>query len=146
MSQPTTALIVLGDAMFFQAESDDVLSITIMQAEKEYLCGCLEARKAAQASLDNIHIVVKCTNFSTLYDPEAIKSFEPYLRPGAAMTVHILANTDVGSKPGEDDIDAARMSLVLGGLRMEVEQAAQDDSWVLTAKKPSADPDDSDEE
>jgi len=139
MSQPNTALIVLGDAMFFNPETTEVLAVTI--TAKENLATSLQ--QAETASLETLHLVVKSADITRLYDSDAIASLVPALQPNAEVTVHVL---NPGGQPEEDVIATVRTSLVLGGLRLEVEQAGPDGSWIITARRPGDTSSDDDDE
>jgi len=125
--------------MFFKPTAE-VLSATV--TKKEDLATCLDAAPTSPFWLDSntlevIHVVAKSLDMNRLFDPNAIASLAPYLKPGAELTVHVLANE--GEKSGEDDSETVKMSLVLAGLRIESEEEAADGSRTLTAKKAGGD-------
>lgn len=128
-SQPKTALIVLGDAMFFQPSSD-VISVTILAPS-----AMKTALTSAQAcSLETIHVVVKGVSVSTLYDPESIPILCNYLVPNGQLTAHVLVSAE-GTKPVADDLEGIKTSLVLAGLRIVDETENPDGSRTLTGQK-----------
>ena len=145
-NQPTTALIVLGNAMFFQPEAN-VLSATL--TSREEFASCLQSNGAALDSLDVVHIVVRSCDVSTLYDPDAVSSFIPILRPGAQMTVHALpadgGQEDEQTPVQPGDVDIIRMSLALAGLHLQVEAEGENGAWMLTARKKVEDDSEDDE-
>lgn len=121
--QPTTAIIVLGDAMMFQP-SDEVLSVTI--TAKEEMSNCMH--NVAADSIEALHVVLRASSIGILYDENAIGSFVSCLRKNAEVTVHLLNN------PSESDLQTIKMSLVMAGLRIDEEAVGSDGSNVVTAR------------
>jgi hypothetical protein len=122
--QPSTALIVIGNAMFFRPE-EDVLAVTIFA--KGSLASALS--HAAPSSLENIHIVVKGSEVFQLYDEGALSSFRPLLQPGAQVTFHVLSN------PSPEQLDTIKMSLVMSEFKLEAEQEGPDGTIIMVGKK-----------
>jgi hypothetical protein len=85
-AQPTTAIVVLGEAMFFKPQAN-VISITLFY--REQFREALD-QMAVPDSLEIMHIVVRSSDLNSLYDPEAIKEFVPCLKGGAELMVHVL--------------------------------------------------------
>ena len=119
--QPTTGLIVIGDAMIFKPNSM-VLQVTI--TERSHMATCVTADLD---SLETLHIIVKANNVMDMYDPDSITKFMPHLKENAEVTVHVLEN------PGSEHMDIVKMSLVLAGLRVECETDASDGTKTVTA-------------
>jgi hypothetical protein len=136
--QLTTAIIVLGEAMFFKPQAH-VISITLLQ--REQFADALD-QMAGPDSLDTIHVAVKTSDISELYDGEALHNFMPCLRAGAVFTVHVIAGENQVS--GDDDSATIRLSLVMAGLRFKSDCLQGDGSRTITAVKPGGD--ESDEE
>ena len=128
--QPTTAIIVLGDAMFFKPQAH-VISITLLQ--REQFADALD-QMAEPDSLEMIHVAVRTNDLSELYDPDALPNFVPYLKAGSVFTVHIIAGENQVS--GEDDSATIRLSLVMAGLRFKLDSPQGDGSRTITAVKP----------
>lgn len=128
--QPTTAIVVLGEAMFFKPQAN-VISITLFY--REQFREALD-QMAAPDSLEVMHIVVRSIDLKTLYDPEAIKEFVPCLKGGAELMVHVLVGENQTS--GDEDGETVRESLVLAGLRIQSEVMTENGSRIVTATKP----------
>lgn len=139
-AQPTTAIVVLGEAMFFKPQAH-VISITLFQ--REQFRDALD-QMAVHDSLDTMHVVVKTSELDALYDPEAIKEFYPCLKVGAELAVHVIVGEN--ETPGEEDGSIVRTSLVLAGLRVQDESMGADGSRILTAIKPGEVGDDDEDE
>lgn len=129
-TQPTTAIVVLGEAMFFKPQAR-VISVTLFQREqfKEAL-----DKMAGPESLEIMHVVVKAKEIEKLYDPGAIPEFFPCLKPGCEFNVHIVVGE--AEQAGDDDVGEIKTSLVLSGLRLRSDQIAGDGSRIVTAVKP----------
>mmetsp|Transcript_10111 Transcript_10111/g.18948 ORF Transcript_10111/g.18948 Transcript_10111/m.18948 type:complete len:163 (+) Transcript_10111:60-548(+) len=129
-AQPTTAIVVLGEAMIFKPQAH-VISITLLY--REQFREALE-HMAEPDSLEIMHIVVKSNDLNDLYDPDAIIEFVPCLKDGAEMIVHVLVGENQTSS--DEDGEVVRMSLVGAGLRLQSEVMGEDGSRMLTATKP----------
>lgn len=127
MSQPSTAIIVLGDAMLFKP-SNEVLSVTV--TTREQLCTCLD-EKAAPDSLETLHMVLRANAMENLYDSDAIKLLTPSLREEGQLTVHVL------EQAGSEHADTIKMSMVLAELFVEEESESADGSRTVTGRKTS---------
>ena len=90
-SDPTTAVILIGDGIFFKPGSD-ALSVTI--TKREELSNCLDS-KAEKSSIGAMHLIIQAASVSTLFDPDAIHSFAPLFRSDGEMYVHILGNPGI---------------------------------------------------
>mmetsp|Transcript_12629 Transcript_12629/g.18382 ORF Transcript_12629/g.18382 Transcript_12629/m.18382 type:complete len:143 (-) Transcript_12629:196-624(-) len=141
MTQLSSALLTLGDAMFFKP-TDEVICERV--TAKEDLVGALDG-KAEDSSLDVIHIVVGEKDFDRLYDEDSISAFQPLLKDGGELTVHLLCGD--GRMAGEDSMNTIQASLVVGGLRFEqLAQGIEDGSYAFTARKGSGDKSDDDDD
>ena len=136
--QPTTAIIVLGEAMFFKPQAN-VISITLLQ--REQFVEALD-QMARPESLETLHVAVKSADLSQLYDPEALPNFVLCLKAGASFSVHVIAGENQVS--GEDDSAMIRLSFVMAGLRFKSDLPQGDGSRIISAVKPGGD--DSEEE
>ena len=122
--QPTTALVVLGNAMFFQPEGD-VLAVTILS--KTALPGALS--HANPDSLEDIHIIVKGSELSEMYDEDALTKFRPLLKAEGKVTFHVLQN------PSPEQMDTIKMSLVMAQFKILAEQDGPDGSMIMVGQK-----------
>ncbi len=113
--EPNTAVVLIGNDIFFKPGSNAISATT---TKREDLSTCLES-KAEPSSLDSFHLIMKASSVATLFDPDALSSFLPLLRPNAEFVVHIMEN------PGEEDVDTVKMALVLANLRVESQQAGE---------------------
>mmetsp|Transcript_49323 Transcript_49323/g.55123 ORF Transcript_49323/g.55123 Transcript_49323/m.55123 type:complete len:209 (+) Transcript_49323:61-687(+) len=137
--KPTTVLIMLGSMHFDSACSADTLSLKIENPE-EMLTVLEEAcNQIRPNSLKKVHILIKSSSISTLFDESILTAFHDGLLPGmdGVLMVHVLPVStvmaeDMAVQPG--DVDSIRMSLVLTSFFLESEEE-QDGSWVLTARK-----------
>eukprot|EP00551_Chaetoceros_affinis_P007581 CAMPEP_0203662970 /NCGR_PEP_ID=MMETSP0090-20130426/750_1 /ASSEMBLY_ACC=CAM_ASM_001088 /TAXON_ID=426623 /ORGANISM="Chaetoceros affinis, Strain CCMP159" /LENGTH=128 /DNA_ID=CAMNT_0050525827 /DNA_START=55 /DNA_END=441 /DNA_ORIENTATION=- len=121
--EPNTAVVLIGNDIFFKPGSN-AISATI--TKREDLSTCLES-KAEPSSLDSFHLIMKASSVPTLFDPDALSSFVPLLRPSAEVIVHIMDN------PGEEDIDTVKVALVLANLRVESQQTGEG-AYIVSAK------------
>ena len=121
--QPTTAIIVLGEAMFFKPQAN-VISITLLQ--REQFAEALD-QMAGPDSLDILHVAVKSNDLSQLYDPEALPNFVPCLKAGALFSVHVISSENQIS--GEDDSAMIRLSFVMAGLRFKSDMPQGDGTF-----------------
>jgi len=142
MSQPpSTALIILGEAMFLQPDGEGVLSVTV--TAKEELSTCLqlaEGNGVEHSSLDDVHVVVKSNDVPRLYDPDAPQSFYSLLRPGGAVNFHVLSGEEIGgtshASPAPEEVgETIKMSLVLAELRVESEAQGPNGTKILVGRK-----------
>ena len=122
--------------MFFKPQAH-VISITLFL--REQFKDALD-QMAVPDSLEVMHVVIKNSDINSLYDPDAIPVFVPFLKDGAEFAVHIIGgeNTTVG----EDEAGTVRMSLIMGGLKLVSDAAGPEGSRIITCKKPGADDDD----
>jgi len=146
---PSTVLIMLGSMHFEHAGSADVLSMKIASPDER-----LEALQNASSmikpnSLESVHVVLKSASISSLFDESVLSTFYEGLAPGTGeVMIHVLpessaAAADMPVQAG--DVDTIRMSLVMAGYRLEMEQS-EDGSWILAAKKPGVPEDDDDDD
>ncbi len=135
-AQPTTAIVVLGEAMFFRPEAH-VISITLFL--KEQFKDALD-KMAVPDSLETMHVVLKSKEVNKLYDGDAIPIFVPFLKNGAEFLVHLLVGEN--EQVGDEEVGTVRMSLIMGGLRLESDVPGADGSRIITCKKPGGEVDD----
>lgn len=128
---PKTALIVLGEAMYFQP-SADVVSVTILA--KSALKTALTS--VAPACLENLHVVVKGVDVSNMYDADALPVLVEALQPNGTVTAHLLVSAE-GVKASDEDVDTLRTSFVMAGLRLGGEEENPDGSKILVGQKQS---------
>ena len=137
-NQPSiqTAIVVLGNAMFFKPESEQVLSITLH--DKERLSTCFDDDTTiivpGSESLESLHIVVKSNDIDRLYDTEALssESIGGRLKPGAQVVFHILSEGGTAFGGAE----TIRMSLVLGSFRLHSENEDAEGNIIIVGVKP----------
>jgi len=158
-ASPSTAVIVLGEALFFQPDSDDVLAVTVFSrsafgtslssmeggaaaavdaaASAVQVDGSSNNETSSSPLLTAIHIVTKTSSLDSIYDPEALASHvAPRLQEGGELTVHVMPSQHGGGATVEaEDLESVRTSLVLAHLRIEAEQEGPDGSRVVMAKK-----------
>lgn len=133
---PSTVLIMLGPLHFQHSGNADVLSVKI--ADPDELSSSLsEAGKLIKdESLDSVHVIMKSSSVSLLYDDSIIATFFNGMRPGAETTIHVLGSQDIPVNDG--DVDDIRTSIRSSGLRLTEEALADGDEggWVLKGVKP----------
>lgn len=130
--QPKTALIVVGDAMFFQP-TKEVVSVTILA--KSAMKTALTS--VANKSLENLHLVVKGVDVSTMHDGDAITVYADSLQEDGTISAHLLVSNE-GAKPAEEDLQTVKTSFVMAGLKIVGETQNPDGSIVLTGQKSSS--------
>lgn len=123
-SESTTAVVLLGDGIFFKPASD-AISATV--TKKEELSSCLET-KAEKSSIDNFHLIMQASSIAPLFDSDALQGIAPFLNHGADVVVHIMG------APGEEDVDTVKMALVLASMRIEGIENGEGGAQILTAK------------
>mmetsp|Transcript_7049 Transcript_7049/g.17691 ORF Transcript_7049/g.17691 Transcript_7049/m.17691 type:complete len:456 (-) Transcript_7049:399-1766(-) len=145
---PTTVVMMLGSMNLDPLPSSDLLSIKIESPEE--ISGALEeaSNTVRPNSLEAIHILLKSSSVSSLFDESILTAFYDGMMPGKEVTVHVLPESavlaeDMPIQPA--DVDSIRMALVTSGLMLQVEEQ-NEGSWVLTAIKPGGESGDSDEE
>jgi hypothetical protein len=142
---PSTVLILLGSMHFEHAGSVDVLSIKIATPEDRMEILEDASKRVAPNTIEALHVVLKSSSISSLFDESLFSTFYDGLIPGTGeVMVHVLPESSAMAEDmavQADDVDAVRMGLVMTGYRLESEQQ-QDGSWVLSAKKPGPDVED----
>lgn len=133
---PSTVLVMLGPLHFQHGGNADVLSIKI--AEPDELASSLAQAAALikDESLDSLHIILKSSSVSLLYDDSVISTFVSGMKSGAETTVHVLGSADIPVQDG--DVDDIRTSIIIAGLQLKEESVADGDEggWILTGFKP----------
>lgn len=149
---PSTVLIMLGSMHFEHAGNADVLSLKIDSPDDREATLQDASSRIAPNSLEALHLVLKSSAISSLFDESLLSTFYEGLIPGSGEAmVHVLPESSALAEDmpvQAEDVDAIRVGFVMAGLRLEMEQA-QDGSWILSAKKPglpSADEDEEDDE
>lgn len=135
-SPPTTVLVILGPMEFEPSGAADVMSVKIRTQEE--LGPTLEAagEMVKPSSLEALHVILKSSTISSLYDPSIITKFVEALGPGAECTVHVLGSREMPVQPA--DVNDIRVSLLLmANLMLEQEGLTEGDEggWTLTARK-----------
>ncbi|KAL3921925.1 MAG: hypothetical protein SGARI_006570 [Bacillariaceae sp.] len=130
---------MLGSMHFEHAGNADVLSLKIATPEEREDTLKDASSRIAPNTLEALHLVLKGSSISSLFDESLLSTFYEGLIPGTGEAmVHVLPESSslADDMPVQaDDVEAIRMGLVMAGLRLEMEQA-QDGSWILSAKKP----------
>ena len=134
--QPTTAVVTLGEAMFFRPSSE-VITITLLY--KHQFKDALD-QMAVPDSLETMHVVIMYKDIESLYDGDAIPVFLPFLKAGADFMVHILVGEH--EQVGDFWVDEVKTSLVMGGLRLVGDSPGPNGSRVISTKKPGGVADD----
>ena len=146
---PSTVLIMLGSMHFEHAGNADVLSLKIDSPDDREATLQDASSRIAPNSLEALHLVLKSSAISSLFDESLLSTFYEGLIPGTGEAmVHVLPESSALAEDmpvQAEDVDAIRMGFVMAGLRLEMEQA-QDGSWILAAKKPGLPSVDEDEE
>mmetsp|Transcript_16841 Transcript_16841/g.25469 ORF Transcript_16841/g.25469 Transcript_16841/m.25469 type:complete len:176 (+) Transcript_16841:91-618(+) len=140
---PSTVLVMLGPMHFEHAGSADVLSVKIPTLEDREKSLKKSAEMIKPNSLETLHIILKSSSVSSLFDETILTTYFDALRPGSETSVHVLGTEEMPVQPG--DVDGIRMALVTNGQRLHSEES-QEGSWILTAKMPSLDDIDEDDE
>lgn len=122
---PATAVILIGNDIFFKPASD-AISATI--TSREELSTCLDSKNVEPASIESFHLIMRSQSVDTLFDPDAIQSLVPLFSPDAQVCVHIM------SSPGEEHIETVKMALVLANLRIEGIHDGGNDTQIVLAK------------
>ena len=145
-SPPTTVLVILGPMEFETSGKADIMSIKIRTPEER--APTLEAAAAMtkEESLVAMHVILKGSSVSSLYDDTIVATFFEALAPGAESTVHVLGTADMPVQPA--DVNSIRVSLLMSGLQLESEglTEGEEGGWTLTARKPKPGGDSDDEE
>mmetsp|Transcript_5179 Transcript_5179/g.11434 ORF Transcript_5179/g.11434 Transcript_5179/m.11434 type:complete len:168 (-) Transcript_5179:54-557(-) len=134
---PSTVLVMLGPLHFEFAGKEDVLSVKVTTPEEmptslEKVSSMVDA-----GTVENLHVVLKSSSISSLFDERVLTTFADTLKPGAEASVHVLGSPDSPVQPA--DCDEIRVSMVMAGLRLEQEGTTEEDdgSWALKARKPA---------
>ena len=140
---PTTVVILLG-SMNFEPDnnSTDVLSFQIDTIEERDDLIQDAVAKLAPNTIQQIHLLLKSSSISSLFDVSIFTAFVPTLITSGhgAVTIHVLPESailaeDMPVQPG--DVEAIRMALVVTGFALQAEeQNIQGGSWTLSAVRP----------
>lgn len=135
---PTTVVIMLGSMNFEPVDSVDILSLKI--ANPDEMDEVLEksCRNIRPNSLESVHVLLKSSSVSSLFDESILSYFFDGIIPGKEVTVHVLPESAMLAEDmpvHSGDVESIRMGLVMAGLLLKVEQE-HEGSWVLTAIKP----------
>eukprot|EP00536_Pseudo-nitzschia_multiseries_P002617 jgi/Psemu1/63745/estExt_Genemark1.C_350070 len=135
---PTTVVLMLGSMDFNPAPASDILSIKIESPEETAETLKQASQTIAPESIESMHILLKSSSVSSLFDESILTVFYEGIMPGNEVTVHVLPESavlaeDMPVQPG--DVDSIRMALVTSGLMLQVEQE-NEGGWLLTAIKP----------
>jgi hypothetical protein len=133
---PTTVLILLGQMSFDTSGSADIMSVKIQTLEERGPTLEAAGERVKPSSLEAIHVILKSSTVSSLYDISLITTFVPALAPGAECTVHVLGSEDMPVQPA--DVNEIRVSLLMANLALEQEglTEGEEGGWTLTARKP----------
>ncbi|VEU39759.1 unnamed protein product [Pseudo-nitzschia multistriata] len=145
---PTTAVIMLGSMNFEPVATSDILSLKIQSPEE--MSGVLEEASSSirPNSLESVHLLLKSSSVSSLFDESILTSFYEGLIPGKEVNVHVLPESAVLAEDmpvQANDVDSIRTAMVMAGLMLHSEQA-HEGSWILVAIKPGGETDDDDED
>ena len=134
---PSTILVMLGPLHFEHAGSADVLSVKITSPEERAEHLKESSKSLKESTVDNLHVVLKSSSISSLYDQSIISNYFEFLKPDAAVSVHVLGSVDMPVQPA--DCDEIRVSFIMSGYRLEQEGQPEDEEggWALTARKPN---------
>ena len=145
---PTTVVMMLGSMNFEPVDSVDILSLKIDNPDERAEVLEKATKNIKPNSLNSVHILLKSSSVSSLFDDSLLTSFFEGIIPGKEITVHVLPESaaladEMAVQSG--DVDSIRMGLVMAGLLLQVEEA-HEGSWILTATKPSSHEENSDAE
>jgi hypothetical protein len=145
---PTTVVVMLGSMNFEPVESIDILSLKIQDPDERSEIIEKASKKIRPNSLEALHILLKSSSVSTLFDESILVAFFEGIIPGKQVIIHVLPESammadDMAVQPA--DVESVRMGLIVAGFLLKVEEA-HEGSWVLTAIKPGPVEDSSDEE
>uniref|UniRef100_A0A7S0FS41 Uncharacterized protein n=1 Tax=Minutocellus polymorphus TaxID=265543 RepID=A0A7S0FS41_9STRA len=145
-SPPSTVLVLLGPMEFETAGKADIMSIKIRTPDERGPTLEAAAKMVKEETLQAMHVILKSSSVSSLYDETIVSTFFEALTPGAETTVHVLGTPDMPVQPA--DVNSIRVSLLMGGLRLESEglTEGEEGGWTLTARKPKPGGDSDDEE
>mmetsp|Transcript_13870 Transcript_13870/g.28627 ORF Transcript_13870/g.28627 Transcript_13870/m.28627 type:complete len:188 (-) Transcript_13870:146-709(-) len=145
---PTTVVIMLGSMNFEPANSVDILSLKIDDPDERAEVLERASKKIEPNTLESVHVLLKASSVSTLFDESILSAFFECLSPGKEVTVHALPESaaladDMAVQPA--DVDSIRTAILMAGFLLQVEQA-HEGSWILSAIKPGGEEESSDEE
>ncbi|KAL3900683.1 MAG: hypothetical protein SGARI_006191, partial [Bacillariaceae sp.] len=124
---PSTVLIMLGSMHFEHAGNADVLSLKIDSPEDREATLTDASSRIAPNTLEALHLVLKASAISSLFDESLLSTFYEGLIPGTGEAmVHVLPASSALAEDmpvQAEDVDAIRMGFVMAGLRLEMEQA-----------------------
>ncbi len=145
---PTTVVIMLGSMNFEPVESVDILSLKIENPDER--ADVLEkvTKQIKPNTLESLHILLKSSAVSSLFDESILASFFEGIVPGKEVNIHVLPESAVlaDEMPVQAaDVDSIRMGLVMSGFLLQVEQA-HEGSWILQATKPGGPEEESEDE
>mmetsp|Transcript_9597 Transcript_9597/g.20776 ORF Transcript_9597/g.20776 Transcript_9597/m.20776 type:complete len:206 (-) Transcript_9597:1494-2111(-) len=145
---PTIVVVMLGSMNFEPAQSADVLSLKIQSPDERSDILEEASKNIRPDSLESIHILLKSSSVSSLFDNSILEAFYDGIIPGKEVIVHVMPQSavladDMPVQPA--DVDSIRMGLVMSGLMLRCEEA-HEGSWVLTAIKPGGELDDEEED
>jgi hypothetical protein len=145
-SPPSTVLVILGPMEFETAGAADIMSLKIRTPDERGPTLEAAAAMVKEESLEAMHVILKSSSVSSLYDDTIITTFFEALAPGSETTVHVLGTPDMPVQPA--DVNNIRVSLLMGGLQLESEglTEGEEGGWTLTARKPKPGGDSDDEE
>ena len=143
---PTTVVVMLGSMNFEPVDSVDILSLKISNPDERLEVLEKASKSIKPNSLESLHVLLKSSSVSSLFDESIIKSFFEGIIPGKEVTIHVLPESaaladDMAVQAG--DVDSIRAGLVMAGLLLQAEQA-HEGSWILTATKPGGEEEGSD--
>lgn len=139
-AEPSTVLVVLGDALHFESASPGVMSVQVsspdqlsMQLKKT--AEPLKNKANSNTFLDNIHIILKVSSISLFWnDAEAVTTFLPHLHPERGeVTIHVLSNELSAVQPA--DVEELRESLKEIMFLESSEEEGENDGWIFTARR-----------
>ena len=145
---PTTVVIMLGSMNFEPVDSVDILSLKIENPDERPEVLEKASKQIKPNTLESLHILLKSSAVSSLFDESILASFFEGIIPGKEVNIHVLPESAAlaDEMPVQAaDVDSIRMGLVMSGFLLQVEQA-HEGSWILQATKPGGDEDESDDE
>ena len=87
---PTTVVIMLGSMNFEPANSVDILSLKIEDPDERAEILEKASKKIEPNTLESVHVLLKASSVSTLFDDSILSAFFEGLSPGKEVTVHAL--------------------------------------------------------
>ena len=129
---PTTVVIMLGSMNFEPEQSSDILSLKIVDPDETSEMLEKASKNIKPNTLEALHILLKSSSASSLFDESMLTSFYEGMMPGKEVSIHVLPESaaladDMPVQAG--DVDSIRVGRVMAGYMLQMEQA-HEGSWI----------------